>query len=92
MSLKLNEYRVKLITKIIFASSQDEVNRYIDAAMKSLDAYNVNGHTVSLFVTKIIAELDLFSPLDKDAQQWSNIKIAKIMFTRIKNRYNAQVS
>ena len=88
MALKLDEYRTKLINKILSARSQDEVKRFIEAAMKALEQYNVNGHLVVRFVDKTNSELNLFNPMNKDAQQWSNISMAKIIFNRIQLQLN----
>ena len=88
MALRLDEYRTKLIDKILFARSQDEVKRFIDTAIKALDQYNVNGHLIVRFVDKMYSQLDLFNPLNKDAQQWSNISMAKSNFNRIKLQLN----
>lgn len=82
--ISLTDYRSKLITKIMFSYSQEEVVRYIDAAIKSFDQKKINGHIISRFVDKILVELDLFSPMNKDAQQWSNIKMARIRFKQVK--------
>lgn len=90
MSLSLDEYRCKLINKVLFADSQEEVKRFCDAAMKGLEHHEVNGHIVARFVEKIISELEQFNPMDKDAQQWSNIQMAKIHFNRIKMRLTAE--
>jgi hypothetical protein len=68
----------------MFASSQDEVKRYIDAAIKSLEQNKVNGHFIVRFIDKMSDELESFSPMNKDAQQWSNIKMSLICFNRIK--------
>ncbi len=84
MSLSLDDYSTKLINKILFATSQEEVKRVIDNAVKALEQYKVNGHIVVRFIDKISSELDLFNPMNKDAQQWSNIKISRIQFFRIK--------
>jgi hypothetical protein len=92
MSLSLDEYRIKLINHIQHAESQDEVNRYINTAIKALEHNKVNGHIITRFVDKILGELDEFSPMNKDAQHWSNIKMAKILFNRIKNKLNTVVS
>lgn len=89
MSLTLNEYRAKLITKILFAGSQEEVKRFIDTAIKALENNKVNGHIIARFVDKIIKELNLFNPMNKDAQQWSNITMGKILFNRIRHQHNA---
>jgi hypothetical protein len=89
MPMQLNEYRAKLIDKILFARSQEEVKRYIDTALKALTQNNVNGHIIARFIEKILSELESFNPMNKDAQQWSNIKMAIILFTRLKTEYNA---
>ncbi len=86
MSLSLTEYRIKLITKIMFASSQNEVKRYIDASVKSLEQNKLNGHIITRFTDKMLDELESFSPLNKEAQQWSNIKMARICFNQIKRK------
>lgn len=91
MSLTLNEYRTKLINHILYAKSQNEVTRFIDAAMKALKQNGVNGHIIARFVDKIISELEMFSPMDENAQHWSNIRIAKILFNRFKNQLNTKV-
>ena len=88
MSLSLDEYRCKLINKILFSSSQEEVTRFCDTAIKGLEHHNVNAYIVVRFVDKIIFELEQFNPMKKDAQQWSNIKVAKILFKRIRGKLN----
>ena len=92
MSLSLDEYRCKLINKILFADSQQKVKRYCDAAMNGLAQHKVNGHIVVRFVEKVISELELFNPMYKDAQQWSNIQMARILFNRIKQKINTPVN
>lgn len=84
MSLSLEEYRTKLINKILFAASQEDVKRFIVTALKALEQKKVNGHLVSRFIEKIISDLELFNPMKEEAQQWSNIKLARILFNRIK--------
>ena len=92
MPLSLDEYRCKLINKILFAGSQDEVKRFCDAAMKGLGHHKVNGHIVVRFVERVINELEQFNPMKKNAQQWSNIQMARIQFNRIKLQINAMVN
>lgn len=92
MSLSLDEYRCKLINKILFAGSQVEVRRLCDASMKGLEQHKVNGHIVARFVDKMISELEQFNPMNKDAQQWSNIRMARIQFNRIKQQISDKVN
>ena len=86
MSLSLTAYRTKLIAKIMSAFSQDDVKRYINTAIKSLEQHNLNGHIVTRFAEKMLDELESFSPMNKDAQQWSNINMARICFNQIKRK------
>jgi len=44
MSQTITEYRCKLINKILFARSQEEVRRIIDAAVRGLREHRLNGH------------------------------------------------
>lgn len=90
MSLSLDDFRCKLMDKIILAGSQQDVKRFCDGAMKGLEHHQVNGHIVVRFVDKMISDLDQFSPIGQDAQQWSNIQMAKIQFNRIKMRLTAE--
>ena len=85
MAITLNEYIAKLINKILSATSQEEVERFINAAMKTLDQDKRNGYIIARFLDKIIVELYLFDPMNKDAQQWSNITTARVLFNRIKS-------
>jgi hypothetical protein len=91
MSLSLNEYRTKLVNKILFAGSQEEVKRFIDAAIKALEQNKVNGHIVDRFIEKITSDLEEFNPIRKEAQQWSNIQRAKILFFRIRNNLKTPI-
>jgi hypothetical protein len=88
MGLQLDEYRAKLIDSVLFACSQQEVERFIDTAMKAMDQNKVNKHIVCRFVERIINDLESFNPMKKQAQQWSNIKVARVLFNRIKVELN----
>ena len=92
MAVTLNEYTAKLVNKILFASSQAEVELYIDTAIKAFEQDNVNGHITARFLVKITGELDMFSPMNKNAQQWSNITTARVLFFRYKHKFNTAVS
>ena len=83
MSITLDDYRCKLINKILFASSLKEVKRFIEAAMKSLKMHQVHGHTIARFAEKTIKSLEEFKTADNDMQQWANIHYAKLEFDKI---------
>ena len=78
MLTSLIEIRADLITKIKVASSQNEVKYMIDKAMQKLEENKIAGNMVSGFTDNMLSELESFSPMNKDAQQWSNIKMAMI--------------
>lgn len=84
MLTPLIEIRADLITKIKAASSQNEVKEMIDKAMESLEQNQITANMVSGFIEKMLSELESFSPMNKDAQQWSNIKMAMIWFQQKK--------
>jgi len=44
MAISLDDYKEELISKIHSATSQDEVKRIMDSAMKALQSNKVNGH------------------------------------------------
>jgi hypothetical protein len=84
MPASLDEFRTKLISKIIDAVTLAEVNDLIDTAMAELEKKAVNGHIVVRFADKIIDELEKFRPVKNEPRQWSNISIARVLFSRIK--------
>lgn len=86
MSVSLDDFRTKLINKILFAASQGEVKRFIGTAMNVLELNKVNDHLINGFIEKISSDLELFNPMQKEAQQWSNIKMAMILCNRIKKQ------
>ena len=88
MSITIDDYRSKLINKILLAQSQDEVKRFVDAAMKGLQAHNVNKHIIARFIDRILQHLAEFNAMNLDAEQWSNIKMARIQFNQIKRSLN----
>ncbi len=92
MTLSLDDYRAELINKILFAGSQEIVKLYVETAIQTLGLHKVNEQCIATFVDNIIHDLELFSPMKKNAQQWSNIKIAGILFTRIQSKMGTPVS
>jgi len=80
MQITLDDYRCKLINKILFASSQQDVKRFVNAAMKSLQEHKVNAHIIARFAQKTIKNLDEFHPIDYNTQQWINIHNARMHF------------
>lgn len=90
MSITIDDYRCKLINKILFSGSPDEVRRFINTAMKSLEEHKVNGYIIVRFVNKMILDLEQFDPANKNAMQCNNIEMAKTLFKRIKLRFEPE--
>jgi hypothetical protein len=87
MQITLEDYRSTLVGKILLADSQEEVRLFIDAAMKGLKERKVNGHIVARFLDKITHDLAQFDPIHKNPEQWSNIKMARIHFNRLRQTF-----
>lgn len=84
MTLSLDEYRFKLINTILMANSQQEVKKFSDDAMKELVHRKIEGPRITQFIDRILSDMSEFTPMNKDSQQWSNIKMAIIHFNRLK--------
>ena len=84
MSLSLDAYRAKLVIKILYAKKTDNVERYIDTAIRALVNRKVNGHIIVRFIDKIINQLESIFRAAPDEQK-ANIAEAKNCFTRIKD-------
>ena len=83
MENQLEKLASNLINKIFAAHSQEEVNELIDVAMKVLKHNKTEKYFIILFINTIVAQLELFNPMKKTAQQWSNISMAKILINRL---------
>ncbi len=88
MPIQLEEYRAELINKLLFAVSKEEVESIINEAMIAVKQKQAESDAVFQFIEKTIADLKLFDPIKKQAQQWNNIKVARILLNRI--RQNVQ--
>jgi uncharacterized membrane protein len=85
MKEQLDDYRAELVNKILFAASDQEVKELIYSAMKLIEQKNSEKDLIARFLEKITQDLNSFSPMKKEAQQWSHIKLARILFNRLKN-------
>lgn len=86
MGLSLEEYRVKLINKILMANNEQEVCRYCDTAMRSLEQNKLNGHLLLRFTERVTTQLEGFNPGTKNLRQWGNIETARNYFICKKER------
>jgi hypothetical protein len=92
MSTTIDDYRCKLINKILFAGSQDDVKRFIAVAMRSLRQHKVNGHIVARFIDKMLQHLVEFNHTDHDTRQWNNIEMARMRFGELKSSLHADAN
>ncbi len=85
--MTMDDYRHKLIAKILVADSHYEVKRYCSAAIKELERQQLHGYLILRFVEKTVNELSKFSPMYLDAQPWSNIDTARVQYRRVLRQY-----
>ncbi len=77
MAICLEDYRCKLITKIAASDSEQQVKRYLDAAIKGLQSHRVNGHITLRFLARVEHELNQYRPEDVSALRWKIIEAGK---------------
>lgn len=78
MAISLEDYRLKLINKILSASSQDDVKKFVGTAIRSLKENKVHDHVITRFILKTIARLEVIKIEIKDLQQSKNIQTSRI--------------
>lgn len=88
----LDKFKTQVIDDILLAPSQEEVQKTIIAAMETLQEGKVEEKMIHEFVDMISHQLNWFSPLNKDAQQWSNITTARVMLNRWKQAPSGSLS
>lgn len=72
----------QLINDIVFARSEEEVQDLVQAIFQQLQAGKTPPQMLRTLTAMAIEKLNRFSPMNKDAQQWSNIRLARICFFR----------
>ena len=87
MARTLDDYRRKLINKILFSSSPEEVRRFSDTAIRSLIEHKVHGYIIVRFIDKTILDLEQLNPINKEEQQWNNITMAKDHFIQFRKKF-----
>jgi len=87
MARTLDDYRHKLIKKILLSASPEEVRRFGNTAIRSLIEHKVHGYIIVRFIDKIINDLKEFNLLNKEEQQWNNIAIAIDHFTQFRRKF-----
>lgn len=82
----LDDYRHKLIEKIIQADSLEEIKWRLIGAVDDLKDHELNGHLIHRFIDKSINQLNGLSLLDADIKTGLNSKFAKTQLELIKRR------
>ncbi|MBL7770392.1 MAG: hypothetical protein JNK20_15540 [Flavipsychrobacter sp.] len=86
MAKNLDDYRCKLVSKILQAPTTDHVTRYFNAAIRSLKEHKVNGYVTKRFLDKIELELDSIQPNQLNTQQLYNREKAYQLTATCKNQ------
>jgi hypothetical protein len=86
MARTLDDYRRKLMDKIIFSSCTDDVLRFSDTAVRSLNDHRVHSYIIIRFIDKTIRDLEEFAPLCIDENQRRNIRSAVDHFRQLRKR------
>ena len=87
MARTLDDYRRKLINKILFSTSPEEVRRFSNTAIRSLIDHKVHGYIIVRFIDKTILDLEQLNPINKEEQQWNNITMAKDHFVQFRKKF-----
>ena len=87
MARTLDEYRHKLIDKILLAESSRDVLRFSDTALRSLNEHDVHSYIIVRFIDKTLMNLEEVSALRIGEKQQSNIKSAIDHFIHVRRKY-----
>lgn len=86
MNSSLDDFRVKLVNKVLMAGNETDTARFCETALRSLEQHRINGHLVLRFAEKIVYDMDSFNPKSKNQRQWSNIVTARSFFHRVSEK------
>lgn len=75
------------VDAILNAHSQEEVKSYVDNMIRSILQRTQNDQEISVFSENVMNRLQMFSPFQISSREWSNIKLAAILFNRVRQRY-----
>ena len=85
-TVTLDDYRHKLVGKVVKAESYEHIKRYMLTAIRSLRKHEINGHLIARFIDKSINQLHGLSLLETDVKTNLNLKYAKLQLEIIKRR------
>jgi hypothetical protein len=85
----MEQQEYKAIDAILNAHSQEEVKFFVDDMIRSMQQRVHDYDEISLFTERVLNRLQLFNPFQTSSREWSNIKLAGILFNRVRSRYLA---
>jgi hypothetical protein len=92
MAKSMNEFRIKLVDKIIHARSTEGVSRFISAAMRSFHRRRVNGYIVLRFLDRIVVEIQEEPAAALEGQESGNRDFALTRLRSIREGLTTQTS
>lgn len=90
MARTLDDYRRKLIHKILLSSSAIDACRFTETAVRSLNEHRVHGYIIVRFIEKAIYDLDELYLRCNDTHQQTNIRSALDHFRQLRRRLEAR--
>lgn len=87
MARTLDEYRHKLIDKILLAGSPQDALRFSDTAIRSLNEHKVHSYIIVRFIDKTLLNLEEVSALRIGENQYHNVKSAIDHFVHVRRKY-----
>jgi len=88
MKPSLDTFRAKLVIKILYAGSFNELKRFITAAIQSLKKANADGSNITGFIDKVIHQLEFIISSTTDAFKLENITRAKTFLMLSRDQLN----
>ena len=94
MARTLDEYRRKLIDKILLAASPEDAIRFSETAIRSLNEHKVHGYIIVRFIDKTLLNLEEVAVHYGSVKgSPKTIKIAFDHFTQVRKKFqNSAVS
>jgi hypothetical protein len=93
MARTLDEYRRKLIDKILSAASSEDALRFSQTAIRSLNEHKVHGYIIVRSIDKTLLNLEEVAVLRIGERESQNIKMAIDHFMQIRKKFqNSAVS
>lgn len=77
MKTTMDKFRAKLVIKMLYAGSFQELKRFIDAAMGALKKGTADGSAIAGFIDKVIHQLEFIASSTTNAFELGNITKAK---------------